>query len=100
MGDWSIDWTARQFRGQAPWPEVVRGDPLMARWRQVDDWAGHRCPELVADPRHSEPTPAGLEREHRALARASSGRGPFADPRHDEAPALVKLCACPPAGAP
>jgi hypothetical protein len=94
VGDWSIDWTARQFRPHAQCPEVKRVDALWARWRLVEDWACHRCPDLVTDPRHLALTPAGLEREHRALARASGGRGPFPDPRHDDTPALVKLCAC------
>jgi len=96
-GDWSIDWTARQFRAQAQWPEVLRVEALVTRWRLVEDWACHRCPDLVAHLRHLELTPAGLDREHRALARASGGRGPFPDPRHDDTPALLKLCACAPA---
>jgi len=94
VGDWSVDWTARQFRARARWPEVERVDALAARWRLVEVWACDSCPQLVADQRHLELTPAGLEREHRALAQASSGRGPFGDPRHDDTPALVKLCAC------
>jgi hypothetical protein len=93
---WSVDWTARQFRRRAPWPNVERVDALAAQWRLVEDWACRRCPDLVADPRHLELTPAGLDREHRSVARASSGRGPFRDPRHDGTPPLVKLCACPP----
>jgi hypothetical protein len=93
-GDWSIDWTARQFRARAPWPEVERVAALAARWRLVEVWACDRCPQLVADQRHLELTPPGLDREHRALARATGGRGPFHDPRHDGTAALVKLCAC------
>jgi hypothetical protein len=99
VGDWSIDWTARQFRRQARWPQVERVDALAARWRLVEDWACPRCPQLVADPRHLELTPVRLDREHRALARTSRGLGPFADPRHDDTPPLVKLCACSPPGA-
>ena len=98
-GDWSIDWTARQFHARSQWPEVERVEALAARWRLVEDWACHRCRKLVADPRHVELTPTGLDGEHRALARASGGRGPFRDPRHDDTPALVKLCACTPAAA-
>jgi hypothetical protein len=97
VGDWSIDWTARQFRPRARLPEVEHVDALPLRWLLVEDWACPRCPELVADARHLELTPAGLDREHRALARASAGRGPFPDPRHDDTPALVMLCACAPA---
>jgi hypothetical protein len=96
IGEWSVDWTARQFRPRARWPKVERVDVLAARWRLVEDWACPRCPELVADPRHLELTPAGLEREHRALARASRGRGPFPDPRHDDSPPLLVMCACAP----
>ena len=32
-GDWSIDWTARQFHARAQWPEVERVEALAARWR-------------------------------------------------------------------
>jgi hypothetical protein len=94
VGDWSIDWSARQFRRRAAWPEVQRVEALAARWGLVEDWACHRCPRLVADVRHLQLMPAGIEREHRALAQSSGGRGPFGDPRHDETPALVRLCAC------
>jgi hypothetical protein len=97
VGPWSIDWTARQLRRGAPWPLVERVDALPARWRVVDDWACHRCPEPLADERHVALAPAGLHREHRALARASGGLGPFFDPRHPEGTAaLVSLCACSP----
>jgi hypothetical protein len=95
VGAWSVDWTARQFGGgQAGWPQVERVEALRARWRLVEDWACDRCPELIGHARHLELTPAGLEGTHRALARSSSGRGPFADPRYDDTPALVRLCAC------
>jgi hypothetical protein len=99
VGDWSIDWTARQFRPRAAWPQVDHVGALTTRWRLVEDWVCPTCPELVADARHMELTPAGLGREHRALARACGGRGPFPDPRHDDTPALVVLCACAPASA-
>ena len=94
VAGWSIDWTARQFRAEARWPEIETVDALPIRWRLVEDWACERCAQLVVDPRHLELTPAGLDREHRTVARASRGRGPFADPRHDGTPALVRLCAC------
>ena len=94
VGDWSVDWTARQFRPRARWPQVERVDALAGSWAMVEEWACPACPVLVADPRHMELTPAGLGRAHRALARASGGRGPFPDPRHDDSPALVVLCAC------
>jgi hypothetical protein len=97
VGDWSVDWTARQFRPSARWPEVERVDALAARWGLVEDWACHRCADLVADARHLGLTPAGLEREHRAIAQASGGLGPFPDPRHDDSPALTIMCACTPA---
>jgi hypothetical protein len=99
VGDWSIDWTARQFRAGARCPEVEHVDALAARWLLVEDWACERCPRLVADPLHLELTPAGLDREHREVAQATGGRGPFRDPRHDDTPALVRLCECTPAGA-
>jgi hypothetical protein len=97
VGEWSVDWTARQFRPRARRPQVDRVEALVTRWRLVEDWACPRCTELVADPRHLELAPAGLGREHRALARASGGRGPFPDARHDDTPALVLPCACAPA---
>src|SRR5215218_1742832 len=53
-GDWSIDWTARQFRRRAPWPLVEPVGGLSGRWRVVDDWACPRCPELFSDVRHYE----------------------------------------------
>jgi hypothetical protein len=93
-GDWTIDWTARQFDALARWPAVDPIDALAARWRLVEDWACPRCPDLVTDHRHLELAPIGLDREHGALARASSGCGPFGDPRHDDTPALVRLCGC------
>jgi hypothetical protein len=97
VGDWSVDWTARQFRPAAGWPQVRHVGTLAARWRLVEEWACPECAELVADARHMEMTPAGLGREHRAIARATGGRGPFPDPRHDDTPALVPICACAPA---
>jgi hypothetical protein len=93
---WSIDWTARQFNPRAQWPQIEQVDALAARWLAAEDWACHRCPRLFIDARHLELTPAGLDREHSALAQASRGRGPFRDPRHDGTPALVKLCTCGP----
>jgi hypothetical protein len=93
-GDWSIDWTARQFRPLASWPEVDPVDALAARWRLVEDWACGRCAVLVADERHLELAPAGLARAHQAVAWATGGRGPFRDARHDETAALVRPCAC------
>jgi hypothetical protein len=97
IGDWSVDWTARQFRSRAAWPEVLHVDALAASWALVEDWACARCTELVADPRHMDLAPAGLEREHHAIARATGGLGPFPDPRHDMTPPLVTMCACTPA---
>jgi hypothetical protein len=97
VGDRSVDWTARQFRPGAGWPEVAHVDAVAASWALVEDWACPRCPELVADPLHMELTPAGLEREHRAVARATDGLGPFPDPRHDDTPPLVTMCSCAPA---
>jgi hypothetical protein len=94
VGPWSIDWTARQFRPQSDWPAVERVDSLSGRWSLSELWACHRCPELVAHPSHRELAPAGMERAHREVARATGGRGPFADPRHDGTPALAPLCAC------
>jgi hypothetical protein len=94
VGDWSVDWTARQFRPRGAWPQVDHVGALASRWRLVEDWACPTCAELVADARHMELTPAGLGRMHRAIARATGGRGPFPDPRHDDPPALAPLCAC------
>ena len=92
--EWSIDWTARQFSPRADWPAVKRVDALADEWSQEHVWACRRCPELVVHPLHRELAPSGLEREHRAVARATRGRGPFPDPRHDGTPPLVTLCAC------
>jgi hypothetical protein len=103
VGPWSIDWSARQFRPQADWPDVMPVDSLRAAWGLTEDWACPRCPVLVAHPRHRELTPNGLERAHRQIARATRGRGPFGDPRHDDTPGLAVLCACdaePPASVP
>ena len=97
VGDWSVDWTARQFRPRAAWPQVDRVERLAASWRLVEDWACPRCPVLVTDARHMELTPAGLGRRHRALARVSDGIGPYPDPRHDDSPPLALICACAPA---
>ena len=94
--DWSIDWTARQFAPSAPWPRVERVEDMPASWVRVEDWACRRCRRLVIDARHLELTPAGLDREHRAIAQATGGRGPFRDPRHDDTPPLLKLCDCGP----
>jgi hypothetical protein len=94
VGPWSIDWTARQFRPDFGWPEVMPSEALARRWSATDVWACRRCSRLVADPRHRELAPDGLEREHREIARATAGRGPFPDPRHDGTPPLVTLCAC------
>ena len=94
VGPWSVDWTARQFQPKANWPDVRRVDSLAASWRLIEDWACPRCPDLVADPRHCELSPSWLEREHRNIARATGGRGPFADPRHDDTPDLAVLCVC------
>jgi len=96
-GPWSIDWSARQFEPQADWPDVRRADSLPARWELAEVWACHRCPELVADPRHLEFSPSDLERAHRDVGRATGGRGPFADRRHDGPPGLVSPCGCDPA---
>jgi hypothetical protein len=96
-GPWSIDWTARQFYRRASWPAVDLADSLATRWLRVDDWACHRCPQLVSDERHQALAPPTLHREHRILAHASDGRGPFRDPRHDDSAPLIRLCACPPA---
>jgi hypothetical protein len=94
-GEWSIDWTARQFRPRADWPDVRPVDFLAAQWRTTADWACARCPELVAHPRHCELAPPLLERAHREIARATRGGGPFPDPRHDGTPDLpLALCAC------
>ena len=95
-GAWSIDWSARQFHPRADWPDVRHVDSLAAHWHETEDWACARCPELVAHPLHRAFSPSDLERTHRELARATRGRGPFADLRHDVTPALVALCACTP----
>ena len=94
-GPWSVDWTARQFRPQADWPEVERVDALGARWSLTEVWACERCRELVAHPLHRELAPAWLEQAHLEVARATGGAGPFADPRHDATGELVSLCTCP-----
>jgi len=95
VGPWSIDWTARQFWPEADWPELRRVDSLSERWSLTELWACHRCPELVAHPRHRELAPIGLARAHREVARATGGHGPFEDPRHDGTPSLLApLCAC------
>ena len=93
-GAWSVDWTARQFRPDADWPEVERIDALDARWSQTVIWACERCPELLAHALHRELTPAWLERAHLEVARTTAGAGPFEDPRHDTTGELLPLCAC------
>jgi len=93
-GEWSIDWTARQFEEQADWPDIRHLDTVAARWQRVEVWACDRCIQLVADGRHRELTPSRLDLTHRDIALETGGRGPYADPRHDATPALVSLCAC------
>jgi len=94
VGPWSIDWTARQFSPRADWPAVKPVDSLAADWSMMKVWACRRCPELVVHPLHRELAPSGLEPQHRALARATRGRGPFPDPRHDGTPDPKTLCRC------
>jgi hypothetical protein len=94
VGPWSIDWTARQFRPRTDWPEVKRVDALATEWSKTEVWACHRCPDLVPHPLHRELAPVTLEREHREIAHATRGLGPFLDPRHEGTPPLVTLCAC------
>ena len=93
-GDHCVDWTRRQFQPDADWPAVLPVDALGGAWRDVTVWACENCPELVADPLHRELAPAGMHAEHRAIARATRGAGPFPDPRHDGRAALAPLCAC------
>jgi hypothetical protein len=93
-GRWSIDWTARQFGREAQWPLVEPVEALRERWRSREEWACDSCADLAADERHVQLAPAALHREHRTIGRATRGRGPFPDPRHDATPALVLLCAC------
>ena len=100
VGGWSVDWTARQFRRRAPWPLVEPVDALHDRFSLVEDWACERCAEVLGDERHAALAPRSLHRRHRAIARASGGLGPFADPRHDGTAALVRLCACAQAATP
>jgi hypothetical protein len=97
VGGASVDWSARQFDPAAAWPQVLPVAELASRWREVEPWACERCPELVADRRHVELAPVWLAERHRALASATAGRGPFADPRHDGTAVLVPMCACGPA---
>lgn len=94
VGALSVDWTARQFRPAAGWPDVEEVGSIAARWRLAMDWACTRCPQLVADPRHLELTPPLLERAHRDIARATDGRGAFPDPRHDDTAPLTSVCRC------
>ncbi len=93
-GDVYVDWTWRQFEAGAAWPVVLPVDALAEGWREVGVWACEACPELVADPLHLELTPAALHAEHRALALATGGAGPFPDPRHDTTPPLAPMCSC------
>jgi hypothetical protein len=93
-GDWSVDWTARQFDPRAAWPRVEPVTALAAAWEHVSIWACERCAEPLADPRHGHLAPPELHAEHRLRARETAGIGPFSDPRHDGTPALVALCRC------
>ena len=93
-GDRCVDWTWRQFEPSAAWPLVLPVGALAAGWDEVAVWACETCPELVADRRHLALAPAGMHAEHRALAYATGGAGPFPDPRHDDTLPLVPLCVC------
>ena len=94
-GDTAVDWTWRQFEPGAAWPRrrcpSTRSPRAGAR---PAVWACEDCPELVADRRHRELAPAGMHAEHRAIARATGGAGPFPDPRHDRTAPLEPLCSC------
>ena len=93
-GEHCVDWTWRQFDREAAWPIVLPVDALTGAWHEVRVWACATCPDLVADPLHQALAPADMHAEHRALARATGGAGPFPDPRHDTTPALVPMCSC------
>ena len=93
-GDAAVDWTWRQFEPGAAWPARLPVEALAAGWQEVAVWACEDCAELVADRRHQELAPAGMHAEHRALARATGGAGPFPDPRHDRTAPLEPLCSC------
>ena len=93
-GDWAVDWTWRQFDPASAWPAVLPAELAAAAWLESAVWACDRCPELVGDPRHQDLAPLAMAAEHLAVARATAGTGPFPDPRHDDTPALVALCAC------
>jgi hypothetical protein len=93
-GDRCVDWTWRQFEPGASWPVVAPVAALADVWHEVAVWACEECPDLVADRRHLALAPAEMHAEHRALARATGGAGPFPDPRHDTSSALVPLCCC------
>jgi hypothetical protein len=89
---WSVDWTARQFDPDEPWPRVDAIAALDDDWEEIVSWACERCPELLADPRHAELAPPDLHADHRRRARAGASR--FPDPRHDDTAPLVTPCAC------
>ena len=93
-GGWAVDWTLRQFDPAAGWPVVTPVAVLADGWDAVEVWACERCPDLVADPRHQVLAPPALHAEHRALAEATDGAGPFPDPRHDRTAPLVPMCRC------
>jgi hypothetical protein len=93
-GDWAVDWTWRQFDPAAAWPAVLPVDALAGAWLETEAWACETCPELVGDRRHLELAPPALHREHRAIARATGGAGPFPDPRHDHTAPLAAMCLC------
>ena len=93
-GDRCVDWTWRQFEPGAAWPVVLTVDSLADRWQELAVWACEQCPDLVADRRHLALAPAGMHAEHRALARATGGAGPFPDPRHDDTAPHVPMCGC------
>ena len=92
-GDCCVDWTWRQFE------PVPGGRPLRClstrwaeRWREVTVWACESLPRVRRRPSATRRrAPIGLHAEHRAIAHATGGAGPFPDPRHDHTPPLAPM---------
>ncbi len=94
VGEWSIDFTGKQFDPTVPTPLIVTVDSLKNDWDLVEVWACESCDRLVDDAIHADLAPLEMAEEHRNIAQRTQGEGPFPDPRHMTSASLCKICNC------